>query len=106
MTNDITLFDENETQTEETAAPPLCLVHYFGTEAVYPPERPPKPPGAGIVGRIAEREGNLIFLEFAPPPKRKAVKPGSKKDSTQIADALFLLLLLTCLVGCVAAFRF
>ena len=106
MMNDITLFDENELLTEETAAPPLCLVHYFGAEAAYPPEPTLKPPGTGMVGRVAEREGNLIILEFAPPPETKAVKPGSRKPAARIADALFWLFLLTCLIGCVAAFRF
>ena len=102
---DITLFDETEAPAEDTTAPPLCLVHYFGAEAAYPPERNPKPPGDALSGRIAERHGNLIILEFAPPPKAGEAKPSREKLFAKTADALFLLLLLTCAIGCVAAFR-
>jgi hypothetical protein len=97
MTNDITLFDENELLLEDTAAPPLCLVHYFGATGQGPP--PPQK------GRIAERHGNLIVLEFAPPPKASLGKP-RKPLSRKVADTLFLLLLLVSLAACVAAFRF
>lgn len=103
---DITLFDELEAPVEDVAAPPLCLVHYFGAEAAYPPERNPKPPGDAVVGKIAERRGNLIILEFAPPPEPNRAKPSREKLFAKIADALFLLLLLTCVIGCMAAFRF
>ncbi len=106
MTDDISLFDKTEAQAEDTAAPPLCLVHYFGAEAAYPPERNPKPPGTGPIGRIAERRGNLIILEFAPLPKLAQARPGGKKLFAKIANALFLLLLLICAIGCAAAFRF
>ncbi len=101
---DITLFNEIETLAEDTAVPPLCLVHYFGAEAD-PPERNPKPPGVGLAGRIAERRGNLIILELAPLPKPNRAKPNREKLLAKTADALFLLLLLTCAIGCVAAFR-
>lgn len=103
---DIILFDETEAPAKDMAAPPLCLVHYFGAEADYPPERNPKPPGSGPAGRIAERRGNLIILEFAPPPKLKRAILSREKLLAKIADALLLLLLLTCAIGCVAAFRF
>lgn len=103
---DITLFDELEPLTKDAEAPPLCLVHYFGTEAAYPPERNPKPAGGRVVGRIAERRGNLIILEFAPPPKPNRARLGHEKLFEKIANALFLLLLLTCVICCVAAFRF
>jgi len=104
---DITLFDETEPLVEDSAAPPpLCLVHYFGAETGHSPERSLKPPGNAPVGRIAERHGNLIVLEFAPPPKSERAKAGSKKPPAKIADALFLLLLLVCIIGCLAAFRF
>ena len=102
---DMTLLDEIEPIGPNTA-PPLCLVHYFGAETAHPPERHPKPPGAGVVGRIAERHGNVIVLEFAPPPKAKRAKPSREKLFAKIANALFLLLLLICVLGCVAAFRF
>ena len=110
MTHDITLFDENEPlggeQFGSDSAPPLCLVHYFGADAAYPPERNPKPPGSGIVGRIAERRGNLIILEFASPPKPAPAKRRGRRPCLKPGDALFLLLLVACLIGCLAAFRF
>lgn len=103
---DMKLFDETKPLAEDSAAPPpLCLVHYFGAETGHPPERSLKPPGNAPVGRIAERHGNLIVLEFASPRSERA-KAGSKKPPAKIADALFLLLLLVCITGCVAAFRF
>ena len=102
---DMTIFDEIEPNGPDTA-PPLCLVHYFGAEAAHPPERNPKPPGAGVVGRIAERQGNLIILEFAPPPKANSARRSREKLVAKIANAMFLLLLLICAIGCVAAFRF
>ncbi len=111
MTHDITEFDGNK-PIEGGSAPPLCLVHYFAERAAYPPERSPKPPGGGLVGRVAERRGNLIVLEFVPPPapeKMRTEGPGGRRRKSVPAcvyDALFLLLLLACLLGCLAAFRF
>ena len=105
MTQDITLFDENE-QIGNDIAPPLCLVHYFAADGAYPPERNPKPPGSGIVGRVAERRGNLIILEFAPSPKPAATKRRGSRLLAKAGDSLLLLLLLACLLGCLAAFRF
>ncbi len=102
---DITLFDEIEPPAEDMAAPPLCLVHYFSADPD-PPKRSAKPPGTGIVGRVAERHGNLIILEFAPPPKAGGAKRSREKFFAKIADALFLLVLLLCVIGCLAAFRF
>ncbi len=101
---DITLFDEIEPIGPDTA-PPLCLVHYFGADPD-PPEANSKPPGGGVVGRVAERHGNLIILEFAPPPKAGKAKPSREKLLAKIANAMFLLLLLISALGCVAAFRF
>ena len=110
MTEDITLFDEVDPfdgidsldgADQETAAPPLCLVHYFGATGQGPP--PQK-------GRIAERRGNVIVLEFAPPPKAALTKTARGKPRKpllrKIGDTLFLLLLLVSLIACIAAFRF
>lgn len=112
MTHDITEYDENKhienMHIEEGSAPPLCLVHYYAERAAYPPERNPKPPGGKRVGRVAERRGNLIILEFAPPPAPETMqtKRQGKGLPAQAYDALVLLLLLACLLGCLAAFRF
>lgn len=100
MTDKITLFNDlfNDKLDQDTAAPPLCLVHYFGATG----QGPPSPPSQG---RIAERHGNLIILEFAPPPKAALGK--SRKPLLQkVANALVLLLLLVSAAACVAAFRF
>jgi len=107
VTHDITEYDENM-HIEEDSAPPLCLVHYYAERAAYPPERNPKPPGDRRIGRVAERRGNMIILEFAPPPESKTerTKRQSKGLPARAYDALVLLLLLACLVGCLAAFRF
>ena len=105
MTN-ITFFDEIELPAEDTdAPPPLCLVHYFGA-GPDPPEQREKALGIGVVGRVAERRGNLIVLEFVSPPKSDGAKRSREKLLAKIADALFLLLLLLCVIGCLAAFRF
>ena len=114
MTHDITEYDENEQgyiedeQIEDNSAPPLCLVHYYAERTAYPPERPPKPPGDRLVGRVAERRGNLIILEFAAPPvpKPERAEGMGKSLPAWVYDALVLLLLLACLLGCLAAFRF
>lgn len=108
MTHDITEYDENR-PIEDDSAPPLCLVHYYAERAAYPPERNPKPPGDRLIGRVSERRGNLIILEFAPPPApepARVKRTGSKGLLTRAYDALVLLLLLACLLGCLAAFRF
>lgn len=111
MTHDITDYDEI-TQPESDSAPPLCLVHYFAERAAYPPERPPKPPGGRLIGRVAERRGNLIILEFSqasapdlPPAKWRGGRSG-KSLLMRVCDALLLVLLFACLLGCLAAFRF
>ncbi len=98
MTNDITLFDDNELLDPDAPTPPLCLVHYFGATGQGPPPSTQK-------GRIAERHGNLIILEFAPPPKAELGRP-RKYSPRKVADTLFLLLLLISAAACVAAFRF
>ena len=107
MTQDITEYDEDEKMQDsatETGPPPLCLVHYFAERGAYPPERNPKPPG-NEVGRVVERRGNLIILEFAAPPLAVRVKC-QNRNSRRLNDTLMFLLLLACLVGCFAAFRF
>ncbi len=111
MTHDITEYDENkhiaDVPNEEDSAP-LCLVHYYAERAAYLPERPPKPPGDRLIGRVAERRGNLIILEFAPAPAPEPArtKRQGKGLPARAYDALVLLLLLACLAGCLAAFRF
>jgi len=111
VTHDITEYDKT-THIEDDSAPPLCLVHYLAERAAYPPERNPKPPGQRVVGRVVERRGNLIILEFAPPPAPETAQSGKqggrrgKSVPARVYDALFLLLLLSCLLGCLAAFRF
>ena len=94
MTQDIELLNE---QTTDTSAPPLCLVHYFGATG----QGPPGP----SVGRIAERDGNLLILEFAAPPKAVKARHG-KRLMARAFDSLLLLLLLVSVIGCIAAFRF
>ena len=76
--------------TAEQSLPPLCLVHYFSEHGPDPPPAHPK-----LLGRVAGRDGNLIFLEFAAAPKLK-----SRRDTRKVWDALMLLLIVTCLVGC------
>ena len=111
MTHDITEYDENkqayieDKPIEDASAPPLCLVHYYAERTAYPPERPPQPPGDCLIGRVSERRGNLIILEFAPLPVPKTKRAG-KGLPARVYDALVLLLLLACLLGCAAAFRF
>jgi len=110
VTHDITEYDENKHIGNDTedSAPPLCLVHYFAERAAPPPERNPKPPGGKRAGRVAERRGNLIILDFAPPPAPEMAKTKRSGRSllTRTYEALMLLLLLACLLGCLAAFRF
>lgn len=107
MTQDITEYGEDE-QMQDSAAltgpPPLCLVHYFAERGAYPPERNPKPPGREV-GRVVERRGNLIILEFAAPPPAARVRRQTGR-SGRVNDTLMFLLLLACLLGCFAAFRF
>lgn len=107
MTHDITEYDASK-PIQDDSAPPLCLVHYYAERTAPPPERPSKPPGERLIGRVAERRGNLIILEFAPPPAPEAAqaKRQGKSLSARAYDALVLLLLLACLAGCLAAFRF
>ena len=81
-----------------TAAPPLCLVHYFGATGQGPPNQ--------SIGYIAERDGNLLILEFAPPPKVVKAKRRGKSLLARAFDSLLLLLLLVSVIGCIAAFRF
>ena len=94
MTQDIELFE----QDSDTAAPPLCLVHYFGATGQGPPNQ--------SIGHIAERDGNLLILEFAPPPKERKARRMGKSVIAKAYDALFLLLLLVSFIACLAAFRF
>ncbi len=95
MTQDRDLFD---TPQSDHSSPPLCLVHYFGATGQGPP-----PPS---IGYIAERDGNLIILSFAPPPKEPTVKRRGKSLMARAFDSLLLLLLLVSVIGCIAAFRF
>ena len=98
MNYDTELFEESQQHSDTNGAPPLCLVHYFGATGQGPPEV--------RVGRIAERDGNLLILEFAPPPAVQKAKRFSKRVFLKPADALFLLLLLVSLAACLVAFRF
>ncbi len=99
MTQDIELFDKAaEGKEQDTTAPPLCLVHYFGATGQGPPPQ--------SIGRIAERDGNLLILEFAPPPKAAKARGQGKRIIAKVYDTLFLLLLLASLIACIAAFRF
>ena len=95
MTQDTELFDE---QNADTGAPPLCLVHYFGATGQGPPNQ--------SIGHIAERDGNLLILEFAPPPKEAKAKRRGKSLLARAFDSLLLLLLAVSIIGCIAAFRF
>lgn len=107
MTHDITEYDEDTQRVEESGSgstPPLCLVHYFAERMGHPPERSPKLPGRSL-GRVIARRGNLIILEFAPPPALEGMRKG-RGVTARVYDALALLLLLACLLGCLAAFRF
>ncbi len=100
MTQDTELFKSelSDKPQSEHSAPPLCLVHYFGATGQ-------GPPGPSI-GRIAERDGNLLILEFAPPPKPPKGKRQRKSLMARAFDSLLLLLLLVSVIGCIAAFRF
>ena len=111
MTHEITGCDETaKNEDEYISTTPLCLVHYYGASAADPPERNPKPPGRQLVGRIAEMDGNLIILEFAPPPETVQAKWQArrydKRRHRRFTSFLFLLLLLTCVLGCFIADRF
>ena len=99
MTRDTTDYEET-TAPEIDAAPPLCLVRYFAERSGHLPSREAH-------GRVAERRGNLIILEFAPPPTGKKWG-GLRRRNTlaRVFDILLGLLLLASLVACVAAFRF
>lgn len=104
MTQDIELFKSELFKSElfeedkDISAPPLCLVHYFGATGQGPP-----PPS---VGHIAERDGNLLIIEFDLPPKVRAARKYGKSFLSKVFDALFLLLLLVSAAACIAAFRF
>ena len=89
--------EPTEYETTEHPSPPLCLVHYFSEHGPDPPAPSPK-----LLGRVAGRDGNLVFLEFAAVPKPQP----RRRDTRKIWDVLMLLLIVTCLVGCAAAFRF
>lgn len=95
MTQDIELFEKDK---QDSSAPPLCLVHYFGATGQGPPNQ--------SIGRIAERDGNLLILEFAPPPKALKAKRRGKSLMARAFDSLLLLLLLSSVIACIAAFRF
>ena len=97
MTQDIELFGELPGSSDHSI-PPLCLVHYFGATGQGPP-----PPS---VGHIAERDGNLLIIEFAAPPKVKPTVRYGKSWLAKAFDTLFLLLLLVSAAACIAAFRF
>ena len=87
--------EPTEYETTEHPLPPLCLVHYFSepTTSEHGPDPPPAPPKP--LGRVAGRDGNLIYLEFAAAPKPKPCR----RDTRKVWDALMLLLLLACIVG-------
>lgn len=89
--------EPTELETMQHASPPLCLVHYFSEHGPDPPAAPPK-----LLGRVAGRDGNLIFLEFAAVPKSKP----HKHDLRKVWDTLTLLLIVGSLVACAIAFRF
>ena len=95
MTQDTELFEPAETSS---GPPPLCLVQYFGATGPGPP-----PPS---LGRIAERDGNLLIIEFAPPPKKADARTKGRNRAARAFDALGLLLLLASVIGCILAFRF
>jgi len=111
VTHDITENDEDMQRLGDNgndSAPPLCLIHYFAERTGHPPEHNPKPPDRSV-GRVVERRGNLIILEFAPPPETARVQQDGghiKGRRAWVYDALMFLLLLACLLGCLAAFRF
>ena len=96
MTQDIELLEK--TAEQDSSATRLCLVRYFGATG----QGPPSP----SIGRIAERDGNLLILEFAPPPKEARARRRGKSLLERAFDSLLLLLLLVSLIGCIAAFRF
>ena len=101
MTLDTELFEKNELldgPQSDHSAPPLCLVHYFGATGQGPPNQ--------SIGHIAERDGNLLILEFAPPPRALKAKRQGKSLMARAYDFLFLLLLLSSVIACIAAFRF
>ena len=125
MTHDTTGFEDTLTLDDsitdgsitDGSAPPLCLVHYFSERTESPPERGQiqtrKPPGSR--GRVIARDGNLIILEFAEPPKtakpiivRRKRWQGKRSGQSlmgRVFDTLMLLLLLASFIGCLAAFR-
>ncbi len=93
MTHEPTEYDSTEYETTEHLSPPLCLVHYFSEHGPDPPPSHPK-----LLGRVAGRDGNLIFLEFAAPKPRR-------RDPRKLWDMLTLLLIVSSLIACAAAFR-
>lgn len=88
--------EPTEYETTQHTSPPLCLVHYFSEHGPDPPPAHPK-----LLGRVAGRDGNLIFLEFAAAQKPKP----RRRDPRKVWDTLTLLLIVTSLIACAAAFR-
>ncbi len=91
-----TEYETAEYETAEHLSPPLCLVHYFSEHGPDPPA-----PDSKLRGRVAGRDGNLILLEFAAAPKSKP----PQRDTRKVWDVLTLLLVVTSLIACAAAFR-
>ena len=95
MTHEPTEYESTEYETIKYPSPPLCLVHYFSEHGPDPPA-----PGPKLLGRVAGRDGNLIFLEFAAP------KPKPRhRDPRKVWDILVLLLVVSSLIASAIAFR-
>lgn len=88
--------EPTEYETTKHLSPSLCLVHYFSEHGPDPPPKSPK-----LLGRVAGRDGNLIFLEFTAAPKFKPCR----RDPRKVWDTLTLLLIVVSLVACAAAFH-
>ncbi len=96
MTHEPTEYESTEYEAAEHLSPPLCLVHYFSEHGPDPP-----PPSPKLLGRVAGRDGNLIFLEFAAAPKPKP----RRRDPRKLWDTLVLLLVVSSLIASAIAFR-